>query len=342
MAAAQGTFWARMAAAPRTVAVMVALGLITVGVGEWALGRAGVAAPLRLGLHALSLSGWCLACALLREVRAANRRHRIEQQQVETEARVRAAALYASAAYLVNLQEDERARLARELHDEMGALLTSSKLELMRVRRVPGAPTDVLQKLGALELQINQAITLKRSIIENLRPSSLDHLGLSQTLVTLCETASASLQIPVHCTVRDVPLDKDAQLAVYRLVQCLLEPSGEASGKGEISVTLALANGGVQIDIRREGDGVDAHAGKTFDQALLGLRLRMEARGGTLVALDAATAGHCVRAWLPASTTVTSTQPTWFDDGHGTSLTNDVTSTSTRSDAGAARFQSDH
>ncbi len=205
------------------------------------------------------------------------------------------------AAALVAAQEDERACLARELHDEMGALLTASKFELMRVRRAPGVSADVIQKLSALELQINQAIALKRSIIETLRPSSLDHLGLAQSLIILCDTSAASMQMAVHCTVRDVSLNKVAQLAVYRFVQASLANARQHAQATEIGVTLAELNGGADVQVHDDGIGFNVPVARLSNHGLFGMRARFEALGGTLRIVSAPGQGTRIQAWLPSS-----------------------------------------
>ena len=88
------------------------------------------------------------------------------------------------AQHLQTIREDERSRLARELHDELGALLTAAKLDVARLKsRLGGtASADAAERLAHLNEALNGGIALKRRIIEDLRPSSLSNLGLVAAL----------------------------------------------------------------------------------------------------------------------------------------------------------------
>ena len=97
-----------------------------------------------------------------------------ERDALESQVRERTARLTELANYLQQAVEDERAHLARELHDELGALLTAAKLNVARVKsKLPKDAVDVTERLQHLTETLNQGIALKRRIIEDLRPSSL-------------------------------------------------------------------------------------------------------------------------------------------------------------------------
>ena len=88
--------------------------------------------------------------------------------------------------HLQTAREDERHRLARDLHDELGALLTSAKLDAARIRsRLAGTAPEALERLAHLVATLNSSIALGRRIIEDLRPSTLSNLGLVATLEIL-------------------------------------------------------------------------------------------------------------------------------------------------------------
>ena len=106
-----------------------------------------------------------------------------ERDRLEIEVRERTAQLTELALHLQTAREDERQRLARDLHDELGALLTSAKLDAARIRsRLAGTAPEALDRLAHLVETLNSSIALGRRIIEDLRPSTLSNLGLVAAL----------------------------------------------------------------------------------------------------------------------------------------------------------------
>jgi hypothetical protein len=134
--------------------------------------------------------------------------------------RDRTATLAELATHLQQVREDERGHLARELHDELGALLTAAKLDVARLKsRLGDQPSEVGQRLQHLTETLNSGIALKRRIIEDLRPSSLSNLGLTASLEILAREFSERSGIEVATALEPVELDESNQLTVYRLVQ---------------------------------------------------------------------------------------------------------------------------
>ncbi len=115
------------------------------------------------------------------------RRIESERDRLEAEVTARTRQLKELAQHLQTIREDERSRLARELHDELGALLTAAKLDAARLKSRLGKTTtpEILERLAHLNETLNGGIALKRRIIEDLRPSSLSNLGLVAALEIL-------------------------------------------------------------------------------------------------------------------------------------------------------------
>ena len=129
-------------------------------------------------------------------------------------------ALTELALHLQTVREDERSHLARELHDELGGLLTAAKLDLARMRsRLAQAGPEVTERLLHLRSTLDAGIALKRRIIEDLRPSSLANLGLRAALQILCTEWSQRSELKVEIDLQEVTLSPARALAVYRLVQ---------------------------------------------------------------------------------------------------------------------------
>src|SRR4051812_9832527 len=103
-----------------------------------------------------------------------------EHERIESLVRARTAQLTELAAHLYRVREDERRALARELHDELGSLLTAAKLDLGFIKsKCVAANPALLDKCTRLADMLDQAMAFKRRVIDELRPSTLDMLGLS-------------------------------------------------------------------------------------------------------------------------------------------------------------------
>ena len=183
------------------------------------LSRIGVAGLMALGLLALFMY---LRQIFLFTQQQTELQHMLqgERDRLEAEVRERTAQLTQLAHHLQTAREDERSRLARNLHDDLGSLLTSAKLDAARIKsRLMASAPEALDLLAHLVSTLNSGIALGRRIIEDLRPSALGNLGLVSTLEILAREFADSTDVQVHCTLAPVPLNPAAELMVYRLVQ---------------------------------------------------------------------------------------------------------------------------
>jgi signal transduction histidine kinase len=231
-------------------------------------------------------------------------RERLEQQVAD-----RTRELRELARHLMAVREDERAHLARELHDELGALLTAAKLDVARLRsslkaqavsegRAGAGAMD--ERLNHLTQALNDGIALKRRIIEDLRPSSLDNLGLREALDILCREMAARLGLRVDAALEDVAPEPPADLAVYRFVQEALTNAGKYARARSVRVSLARAGDALVVQVSDDGVGFDTGASLVGHHGLSGMRFRVESLGGTMSVDSAAGRGTLLRAVLPA------------------------------------------
>jgi signal transduction histidine kinase len=259
----------------------------------------------RLAMHALVLLVVLALVLFGRQLRRNDEQRDQQHQRLESLIGQRTAQLRALAGHLVTAREDERARLARELHDEMGGLLTAMKLELARLRRVAPLPEGALPRLSGLEGRLNEGIALKRRIVENLRPSSLDQLGLKVALELLCSDTAAMAGMPVRCEVDDVALDKDSELTLFRIVQEALNNICKHAAAHSASVRLHADGGQAKLRVEDDGRGFDrAEEVGASRHGLLGMRVRLEAHGGTLDVDSTPGAGTRITAVLPLAVQV--------------------------------------
>lgn len=253
----------------------------------------------RTAVHALLALALLTLFMLVREVRLSAAARVRETERLAEQVEERTAELRDLADHLVNIREDERARLARELHDEMGGLLTAMKLELARLRRVQALPPSAVDRIASINERLDEGVAFKRRIVENLRPSSLDQLGLKVALEMLCTDAAAVMGIPVHAAVEDLSLGKDADLTVFRVVQESLTNIAKYASARAVWVDLTAADGLASLSVRDDGCGFDTTAVKTRRHGLLGMRMRLEVHKGSLQVHSQVGGGTQVLASLP-------------------------------------------
>ena len=179
-------------------------------------------------------------------------------------------------------QEQERQRVARELHDEVGQVLTGVMLGLDQ----PDAREAVRHALEEV-----------RRIARELRPEALDHLGLQSAVRSLCTAAAGhqGLRVVRRLQLATGSLDPEVELVVYRIAQESLTNVMRHSGASEVVVELGNVDGGLRLVVRDDGRGLPPHAdtgagitGMRERAVNIGARLTVTATrdGGTEVRLD--------------------------------------------------------
>jgi len=264
---------------------------------------------LRLGILALVIASLLALGLYVRQSRALAAQ-RAEQQRVvqaerdllEIEVRRRTADLLDLSWHLQHAREDERSRLARELHDELGALLTAAKLDAARIRpKLADAPPEVHERLKHLTQTLNSGIALKRRIIEDLRPSSLSNLGLLPALEILGNEFAERSGLDVRMKLTpSIGLDAGAQLTAYRMMQEALTNVAKYAQAKSVEVELVVDGPMARLTVQDDGIGFDAaQVGGRGSHGLTGMRYRVESEGG-MFEIDAAPGrGTRLSAWLP-------------------------------------------
>jgi signal transduction histidine kinase len=224
-----------------------------------------------------------------------------ERDQLEEQVRRRTSRLGQLATYLQNVREDERARLARELHDELGALLTSAKLDVTRLRKYLGNDNlEAVQRINHLIEMLNSGITLKRRIIEDLRPSSLSNLGLAAALEILTREYQDRTGVQVHLQIEPLrTLSANQELTIYRLVQEALTNASKHAQARQVEVQLLNQSEGFQVIVRDDGCGFNTEEIKLSTHGLDGMRHRVEASGGQLQVHSMIGRGTTIEARMP-------------------------------------------
>jgi signal transduction histidine kinase len=188
---------------------------------------------------------------------------------------------------LLTSQEDERRRIARELHDEAGQILTAVKIEL-----------DLDGRREASEM-VGRALAQVRDLSNLLRPAALDNLGLLPALRALTEDFARRTRIEARFECPDLapPVTPDAQVAIYRVLQEALTNVARHARARRVSVRLELGARNVRLAV--EDDGVGFKGPVVPHLGLLGMHERVSALGGTLRVANAAGAGVRIEACIP-------------------------------------------
>jgi len=226
-----------------------------------------------------------------------------EHDRLEREVAQRTAQLTELAQHLQTAREDERHRLARDLHDELGALLTAAKLDAARIRsRLVGTAPEALQRLAHLVEMLDSVIALKRRISEDLRPSALSYLGLVDTLQILAREFTERSGVVVHCKLAPVALAPAVELTAYRLVQEAINNLSKHAVATNVWLELAAVGERVEISVRDDGKGFDTSIPPASAYGLVGMRYRVEAEGGTMQLQSKPGEGTLIQVTLPQST----------------------------------------
>lgn len=283
-------------------------------------GRASVYQTLqlsRLGVAAMTALSVLAFFMYLRQTAALDgERHRqqaslqVERDVLENQVKGRTAQLTELAHHLQTAREDERSRLARDLHDELGALLTAAKLDVARLKSRIGTITpEAQERINHLNDTLNDGIALKRRIIEDLRPSSLNNLGLVAALEILGREFAERSGLKVETDLQKVRLKPSSELTVYRLVQEALTNVAKYAQARQVAITLREAHKRVEVSVKDDGLGFDPRVKRPSSHGLVGMRYRVEAEGGSMQLQATPGAGTHIRALLPVSEPDTTTQP---------------------------------
>lgn len=187
---------------------------------------------------------------------------------------------------LLRAQEEERRRIARELHDEAGQILTAVKIEL---------DLDGRKEAGEM---VGRALAQVRDLSNLLRPTALD-LGLAPALKTLADDFARRTRIETAllCTQPLPPLPDEFQVAIYRVTQEALTNVARHSGARRVDVLVEVGDRRVRLAVQDDGHGASAES--TPNLGLLGIRERVTALGGTLEVDGRSGQGFRIEAIIP-------------------------------------------
>jgi signal transduction histidine kinase len=203
---------------------------------------------------------------------------------------------------VIEAQELERRRLARELHDETGQALTSILLGLRGIRAARTADEAEHAEAELRELVV-QALQDVRSLAVELRPTALDDFGLVPALERLGETLSgrSGIAAVVEPNLGPERLPPETETTLYRLVQEALTNVVKHSAATHVSIVLTMRDGGVNALVEDNGSGFEPESVDNDSLGLVGMRERVALLGGTLRVESSPGGGTTLSAYVPLS-----------------------------------------
>jgi signal transduction histidine kinase len=261
----------------------------------------------RIGITLAALSGLLAFHLYLRTAQRLNSATERQNQALAKEkallaaqVRERTLTLTELATHLQTVQEKERAHLARELHDELGALLTAAKLDVARVKsKIPSTTPELQARMEHLTSTLNAGIALKRRIIEDLRPSSLSNLGLIPALEILATEFQERSGLAVVTNFEAVEVNDDSGLTIFRMVQEALTNVAKYAEATEVTITLHSYANHVELVITDNGRGFDVPSRVGSSYGLKGMLHRIQALNGSLTIQSREGAGTRLAAIIP-------------------------------------------
>lgn len=191
-------------------------------------------------------------------------------------------------------REEERSRIAREIHDELGQKLTVLKMDVARLRRsLPRDPENLQSSARGILTSIDELLRTVRDLSTELRPSVLDHLELVDALEWQAREFESRTGIRCRLVnrVEAVTVDSGSKTDLYRVTQEALTNVARHAGASRVQIQVSREAGDLLLEISDNGQGIrEGDLNRPDSLGLLGIRERIEALGGT-VRLKNATEG---------------------------------------------------
>ena len=239
------------------------------------------------------------------------RRSLVEQRrQLEEQVQERTAQLSELSSNLQRVQEAEKAKLARDIHDELGSILVSARMDVSWARRrVEPVDPAAAQKLARASSTLDEGVQIKRRIIEDLRPTLLDNLGLAAALSWHVNEACERGGLTPHLTLPedDFELPSPVAIALFRVVQEALTNVLRYAKARNVWVSLEHTGSGIALVLRDDGVGIAPEAlAHRLSHGIVGMRQRIGSLGGNFRIGRVAGGGTAIEVFVPLGSRDTS------------------------------------
>jgi signal transduction histidine kinase len=224
------------------------------------------------------------------------------------------------AAHIQTVREEEKTRLAREIHDDLGSTLAALNLRLSHILDFEFPEdmkkTPLFTRLESMSQILESAIAASRRIITDMRPDVLDNLGLFAALKwqagqlqkhsgIACRVICAIDHSCVDCKECEYPLDKTLSINLFRIFQEALSNVARHSGASKVEAEYRPENGVVVLSIRDNGSGLpEGYPPASTSFGIRGMRERVEQLGGLIKFDSPLGGGLCVTVQLPLAVNI--------------------------------------
>lgn len=250
---------------------------------------------------ALLVVVWALA---RREIssREAKRRTLVEEQRrLEHEVATRTEELSELSTYLQTVREEEKSRLARDIHDELGGILVGAKMDVAwAAQRCRTALPEAAEKLNRALSVLDEGVEMKRRIIEELRPTLLDNLGISSALDWQVRQTCERAGLQCELNLADLELPSEVSIAIYRIVQEALTNIVKYASARNVDVELLGGDEGISLIVHDDGAGLPTGVeSNRLSHGIVGMRQRVRALNGTFKISSRAGSGTTIEVFIP-------------------------------------------
>ena len=207
--------------------------------------------------------------------------------------------------HLQNVSEREKAAVARELHDELGALLVGARMDISWAEQhIADDNSEMRQRLQRVQQSLSTGVDLKRRIIEELRPTLLDNVGLFAALRWQLKVTcgSAGIKCLESYPEQEPHLNSQAAIALFRIAQEAFTNILKHSGAKTVDIALSVDAAAIIMQISDDGKGIPpGRLTATGSHGLASMRHRVRALGGRLDVRGPASGGTILLVQIPAA-----------------------------------------
>ncbi len=250
------------------------------------------AGEVSIGIYTVKNRHKCIV-----SIRDITRRLKQEERLKQSEQKLRKLTLH-----LQKVREEERARIAREIHDELGQLLTAVKIEISSLLNRLDNPQALLRPINKTLGLINSTLNTVKRLSMELRPSVLDHLGIVAAMEWYIEEYEERTGIICHfrASPSSIELPQQVSLSLFRVLQEALTNVARHSKATEVEVNLTLKQRGLLMGIRDNGIGIRREEIEAPDSfGILGIKERIRELGGTVMIEGKSGKGTLIMIELP-------------------------------------------